>query len=220
MISRRKSDMGAESEMAKFMDKYFYAPLLAEGAFSSIQRITNPDMQKSGIDVIATYKGKEFFLDEKAQLYYINKDLPTFAFELEYLMDGKPRTGWLLNEQLRTTHYLLLWPFATVEKAQQLTADRITEVSGLLITKKKLLQYLDSHGLNQLALRKMVVDVRKSRQYGKIDIHKSGVYLFASDPKDYSEAPINIVVRREELNKIAEARYLISPEGFVRMKTR
>lgn len=47
-MSRRSIDMHAESALADFLDTYFYSRLLDEGLFSSIERIHDIGMQKSG----------------------------------------------------------------------------------------------------------------------------------------------------------------------------
>ena len=57
-----------------------------------------------GIDVIY----KDFLIDEKCALDYINKPLSTFAFELSSVnKNGERYDGWLVNKNLVTTHYLL-----------------------------------------------------------------------------------------------------------------
>lgn len=83
--SRRNQDMTSESELGKFLDKYLYKELLKSGAFKSITRETEKEVQLNGVDVtcVAT-NGAVYRIDEKAQLYYINKNLPTFAFEVDF----------------------------------------------------------------------------------------------------------------------------------------
>ena len=82
IVSRRAADMNAESELAEFLDENLYSQLLGEGKFLSIERMAEKKQQLQGIDVTAKTQNSVFYIDEKAQLYYINKNIPTFAFEL------------------------------------------------------------------------------------------------------------------------------------------
>ena len=121
--SRRGQDMSAEAELARFIDEFLYARFPNGDAFKAIIRVCDKEQQLQGIDVIFTaLDGREFVVDEKAQLYYINKDLPTFAFEISFLREGWPTTGWLCNETLKTDLYLLIWPFATQDEAMGIRA--------------------------------------------------------------------------------------------------
>ena len=88
--SRKRTDMAAEAELAAFLDLYLYQPLLQEGHFISIKRQQDRNQQLLGIDVEAETKNRKYRIDEKAQLYYINKDLPTFQYlqkKVAYLLD-------------------------------------------------------------------------------------------------------------------------------------
>ena len=217
-MSRRSIDMHAESALADFLDKYFYSRLLDEGLFSSIERIQDIDMQKSRVDVCASYRGSTIYIDEKAQLYYINKNLPTFAFELEYLHQGTLRLGWLLKETLLTTHYCLLWPSATTTRFAELRMTDFTEIDGLIIQKNKLLQYLANQGLDSRTLRTVAKLVLEKRVVGRQSIPQDGMYLYASDSRQYSEAPINLVIRKSLLMRLSDMQYRITPGGFQRLK--
>lgn len=217
-MSRRTIDMHAESVLAEFLDAYFYDQLLDKGLFSSVERIHDADTQKAGVDVRARRGSAIINIDEKAQLYYINKDLPTFAFELEYLQQGVPRLGWLLKETLLTTHYFLLWPFATTTKVSQLKMTDLTAVNGLMLQKRRLLQYLESLGLDNRTLRAAAEQTRKDGTVGKRSISQDGIYLYASDPGRYSEAPVNLIVRRSLLTQLSDRQYRITPNGSQRLK--
>lgn len=93
IVSRRAADMNAESELAEFLDENLYSQLLGEGKFLSIERMAEKEQQLQGIDVTAKTQNSVFYIDEKAQLYYINKNIPTFAFELQFLKGGRVIEG-------------------------------------------------------------------------------------------------------------------------------
>lgn len=217
IVSRRAADMNAESELAEFLDENLYSQLLGEGKFLSIERMAEKEQQLQGIDVTAKTQNSVFYIDEKAQLYYINKNIPTFAFELQFLKGGRVIEGWFLNDELKTDHYLLIWPFAFVTDVKELKKEDFTKLDALMISKEKLRRELTSLGLDKETLAKRAYQLRSTRTYGKITTGIQGVYYFASDPSKYAEAPINIVVSKARLMSLADAHYEITKAGFVRI---
>ena len=215
-VSRRAADMNAESELADFLDENLYSRLLDEGKFLSIQRMTEKEQQLQGIDVIAKTHASVAHIDEKAQLYYVNKDIPTFAFELQFLKGGRVIEGWFLNDRLKTDYYLLIWPFASVTDVKAIKKEDFTRLDALMISKKKLREELASLGFDKEALAAKASQLRRTRTYGKITTGTQGVYYFASAPSKYAEAPINIVVSKARLISLADARYEITKSGFAR----
>lgn len=217
IASRRKMDMAAESELAQFMDENLYELLLAEGGFTDIHRVYDRETQLAGIDVVAKTEKSVAYIDEKAQLYYINKDLPTFAFELQSINRGIEREGWFLNDSLKTDFYLLIWPFANVDNVKNLRKEAITHVDALLISKKKLREKLAQLSLDKSELQRKTNELRFSAKYGKTPTGRAGIYYYFSEPTNYAETPINIVIRRSYLEEIATAHYEVYPGGFRRL---
>lgn len=216
-MGQRQIDMRAEQELAKFLDAHLYGELLKEGGFSSFQRISDAEVQKQGIDVIGTAPRASANIDEKAQLHYLNCNRPTFAFELEFLNKGQPIGGWFLNDSLLTTHYLLLWPNAAVTDLTQLTSGDFTQVEGMVIAKGRLRRALDGLGLHRDYLARMAAQLRASGVVGPLDTEHKGIRFYVSDPKVYPEHPVNLVISKQRLSALAQAHYLVTPEGFVRI---
>lgn len=217
IVSRRAADMNAESELAEFLDENLYSNLLGEGKFLSIERVAEKEQQLQGIDVTAKTQNSVFYIDEKAQLYYINKNIPTFAFELQFLKGGRVIEGWFLNDELKTDHYLLIWPFASVTDVKELKKGDLTKLDALMISKVKLRRELASLGFDKETLTQRASQLRRTRTYGKIPTGMQGIYYFASDPSKYAEAPINIVVSKARLISLADAHYEITKNGFSRI---
>ena len=212
--SRRTDDMSAESELACFLDQFLYGQFPNSDTFGSIERVYNKEQQLSGIDVVFQAKdGRIFHIDEKAQLYYLNKDIPTFAFEIDFLRNGVPTTGWLCNNALETDLYLLIWPFATHDTPKGIKAEHFTKADCLLVQKSAVLHLLDSYGLS---VERLLQDAKQFRRDGilkKIPIPGvSGIYYYASDPLQYKEAPINIVISKQHLMRIKQRRYIVTSE--------
>lgn len=218
ITSRRASDMSAEAQLAIFLDKYLYERFPNIHRYSSIQRITEKREQLDGVDVRFTMKdGRVFNVDEKAQLYYLNKDLPTFAFELQFLRHGVPTTGWLCNGHLKTDHYLLIWPFADRDTLSGISWHDFTKADCLMIAKQGILAFLEEKGLTVDRLMADANELRQQGRTGKVRIDgSSGIYYFASYPSSYAEAPINIVISRSYLFQIAARRYIVTPQGIER----
>ena len=157
------------------------------------------------------------YVDEKAQLYYINKNIPTFAFELQFLKMGRVIEGWFLNDNLKTDYYLLIWPCASIDDVKRLKKEDFTKLDALMVSKEKLRDKLSSLGLDKETLTQRAYEIRKSRTYGKITTGIQGIYYYASDPLKYVEAPINIVISKTRLIALSDAHYEITTDGFKRI---
>ena len=199
--SRRGADMAAEAELASFLDEYLYTPLLAEGHFSSISRVHDKEQQLKGVDVVVSTGKTTGNIDEKAQIYYVNKNLPTFAFELQFLKYGEVIEGWFLNDGLCTDYYLLIWPQATTDSIYELTKDTFTRLDALMVSKKKLRSRLKELGLSKEVLMQKAAELRRNRVYGKTATGHKGIYYYLSDSRKYVEAPINIVISKAILHQ-------------------
>ena len=212
--SRRNEDLSAEAQLSIFMDLYLYDRFPTSNLFSSIRRITSKEEQLNGIDVefIGT-DNKVYNVDEKAQLYYLNQNLPTFAFELVSYQKGFDTIGWLCNPNLKTDFYMLIWPFATTNTCKEIRWEQFTKVECLLIQKQKILKLLADNGLTINRLKADAASIRASGKVGKIPIQGlSGIYYFASNPLHYKEAPINIIISKQKLTEIAQRKYVVTPE--------
>lgn len=213
--SRRHDDLSAEAQLAYYMDKYLYTHFPNGNSFSSIRRIHDKEEQLSGVDVeLIGTDGKVYCVDEKAQLYYLNKNLPTFAFELLFKRGNNDTTGWLCNPTLKTDFYMLIWPFATQSSCKGIRWHQFTKADCLLIPKKRLLKTLADKGLTVEKMQADAKAIRVSGQIGKIPIPGlRGIYYYASDPNSYREAPINIVISKSLLLDVAQRRYIVTPES-------
>ena len=215
--SRRNEDLSAEAQLAYFMDKYLYADFPTRNAFASIRRIYDKEEQLHRVDVeFVGTDGKVFYVDEKAQLYYLNQDLPTFAFELLFKRGAYDTTGWLCNSTLKTDFYMLIWPSATQNTCKGIRWEQFTRADCLLIQKSKILKMLASKGLTVERLQEDARSIRASGQTGKIPISNiRGIYYYASDPSRYKEAPINIIISKPILIELAQRRYIVTPDNII-----
>lgn len=208
-MTRRISDSSAEREVAKYLDYHLYYRLTKAPLYGQSQRTDTYAEQLAGSDVILHASGKTYIIDEKAQIYYINKSLPTFAFEVDSIQRGVRRSGWLYNDNLKTTHYLLIWPHAKHTNHETLKTGDITKLDCICVEKTAIQGMLHKQGWSQERIEQESHRIRDTVTYGRIDIGNPMFYLYHSKPARYSETPINIVMSRKAIESAAEFRVTV-----------
>ena len=199
MTSNFQSDLGKEQKLGQLLDKIYAKKF---GDSFQIHRIK--DKQYAGIDLeIHDCRKRDnvpiYFVDEKAQLDYLNKALPTFAFELSYLKLGQYRKGWLIDEKKEAAFYFLITNICTNEQGE-FTSCKITSVN-----RQKLLALLESKGLTNSTLEEYDKVFRAENKNGKtpikeLDTRKEG-YIFCSH-SNKAEKPINLILKLNYLVKM------------------
>ena len=197
--SNFKSDLKKEQLLTKLLDKTYSSKL----KHYSFERIRDLNEQYKGVDVVFKPKTKacSYFIDEKAQLDYINEDLPTFAFELSYLKNTVEKKGWLFDENKKTDFYALIT--AIFLDGGEYSSCKIT-----MVNRKKLLEKLDVLNFKNTSFQ----NYRSANSHGKIVIdqlnQKKEGYLFLSS-KNKIEQPLNLVLRLDWLLETKIAKRLI-----------
>ncbi len=186
------SDLKKEQKLAVLLDAYYQKHV----KHYDFERIHDMKRQMQGIDIILKHKtsGKSFFVDEKAQLDYINKDLPTFAFELSYEKKGILKKGWLFDTTKKTQFYALVTAIYSNEP-HVFTSCKIT-----LVNRGKLLDFLKTKNINLDILKDSIS--KSASQNGKIIIeqlnHRTEGCLFVSR-RNKAEKPTNLILKLEFL---------------------
>jgi hypothetical protein len=201
--SFRKYDSNAEQEVAKFLDENFY-----KNNVSEFKRFTNKEDQLKGKDVEFSLGDlKNIIIDEKAQIYYVNKNIPTFAFEINFLRVGGILTrGWLFDESKETEYYLLIW--ITAEKDRNFNATDITKLDCLLVKREAILVFLIIQGLTNEFVNKISSEIREKEIPGKQQERVYDSCYFYYSPH-LAEKPINIVIRKEKLKELAIKTFIV-----------
>lgn len=223
--SLREADMRGEGIVKEYLIRYFYERIRNNGILTKIRDyrpIYEIEQQLQGIDTILYCNdGRELIIDEKCALSYINKELPTFAFEIQWSRYGEPIDGWFINDdQLKTQYYFTMWlegsPIINELTGQQLegyryiermTIDDLKHIELYVINKKTLRNHLsDRLGLT--------VTVMKDRAAQLIDggIAKSMVNRNISFvySERLTEKPVNLVINKSVLRQIADATFEIT----------
>ena len=196
------SDLKKERKLSALLDMY-YEKYLCHYHF---KRIDDLKRQMQGIDLVFTHKKtkKTFFIDEKAQLDYVNEDLPTFAFELSYEKNGCLKMGWLFDPAKKTQFYALATGIYADEPSIY-TSCKIT-----FVNREKLISFLKSRAIFQTTLDSHIKKHRNQQGKMKIDrlCHQSEGYLYFSRLHK-AEKPINLILKLDFLISKGIAKRLI-----------
>lgn len=204
-MTLRKQDYQSEKAVAGFLDKYFYPYY-----FERISRLENIENQLKGIDIEGNYKGDILLIDEKTAAHYVNKNLPTFAFELDFIgKDGKVYQGWFYDDTKLTQYYLLTWIWAKREK--YFSTEDITKLEIILIKRSKIRKMLIEKGLTKNKAQHISSNLRLNQNYG-VSGKQMGKPFYFYFTRHLSEKPINIIVYKRELIKIGTLYKTIIPE--------
>lgn len=184
------------------MDSYYQKHLKKYG----FERITDRKQQLQGIDLILKDRRSEtqYFVDEKAQLDYVNESLPTFAFELFYEKDGTKKQGWLFDTSKKTQFYALVTSIFSDDEGV------FTSCNITFVNREKLILHLSTLGLTRASLEKLVHDHHEL--HGKLLLEKlcpkeEGCLYFSTQNK--AEKPVNLILRLAYLEKIGVAKRVV-----------
>ncbi|MFD2100159.1 hypothetical protein [Flagellimonas iocasae] len=202
MKSKFKADLSKEHRLTPLLDVY-YQKHLKQYTF---ERVVDLEQQLLGVDVILTDKktGATYFVDEKAQLDYVNENLPTFAFELFYEKAKIKKGGWLFDASKKTDFYALVTSIFSDEE------DRFTSCNITFVNREKLIQHLSV--LNLTSERFQEIVLQHSGHHGKLGLKKlhplhEGYLFFSTQNK--AEKPINLILKLDYLMAIGVARRLV-----------
>lgn len=203
----RKKDMDAERELAKYLDKYLYTNEI----FTRAERTNSALTQINGSDIIISIPHLNInnaVVDEKASIYYINKDLKTFVLELSFLNSGLNYSdGWFVDSGLSTEYYLMQWIKANISDPWQVKEDNITEIECILVSKQKLYDYFASFGYSLNTFRQLS---KRIRETGICPQSPSSEFRFYYSTK-LAEKPINILLNKEVYIRLGEFHFFVKP---------
>ena len=197
MSGNRTRDMQVDKEVVSFLDTEVYPKIGAE-----IKRHTDFETQMKGIDISFSYKNlNNVAVDEKTLTHYINKDLPTFAFELSFINKGNVVEGWFTDAAKVTEYYMIIWLRA--EKEWDIKCSDINRAQLYLVSRNKVSAYLRENGFDTNSLREKALKIRTADVEGSLEKgYYNGFYFYYS--KQLVEMPINVVLSKSILKSLAE----------------
>jgi len=191
-MSNFDTDLSQEKILGIYLDK-IYSKLNFD-----FKRITDKDSQLKGVDLQITYNGKSYIIDEKSQLHYLNKDLPTFTFELSYFnKQDILKQGWLFDKSKNTHYYFLITGIYLKEIATLTKPEDVDKVKITSISRSKLLSFLEKLNLTSDTLNAYDSRFRKASKFGNNTIKElnpktQGLVSFS---EQYAEKPMNLQLR-------------------------
>ena len=204
----RSKDMEAERELAKFLDKHLYT----KDIFTRSDRTDNAFTQIEGSDIIISIPSlgiKDAIVDEKASIYYINKDLRTFVLEVSFLNRGyQIQEGWFVNDQLSTQYYLMQWIKADIDNPWKVKAENITEIECVLVSKKKLKEYFEQEGFDKTRLLQLAEKMRMKNEIKTVMPGKPYSFRLSAQ---LAEKPVNILLNKDEYIRLGEFHDFVKP---------
>ena len=230
-----EDDLLGEQAVNKFLVDFLYERFKEKGYIIDSRELNK---QHAGSDTVLTLKsGKKIVVDEKAAIHYAKtnlkeKAMPTFAFEVSYMYNGQLKEGWLTNPKYNATQrYLLcwLWVQAGTNKSR-LKYDDIVQIEAMIFEKTDIQEYIinivtadtDIVKFHIVASAKRVSLEEKILQKAldKID-EPVGEEPY---PKWYltgrnilSEQPLNILLYKNQLEKLAKSHWLVTRKGLIRL---
>jgi len=192
MKSNFDADLTKESLLGKFLDVIYLKKFVG----FEVIRVVDAEAQHRGIDVMISKAGKEYKIDEKAQLDYLESDLPTFAFEITYLKNGIQKPGWLHDARKETDFYFTITAICC--NVYNVPESGFKSCKIFSVHRKKLLGLLAKKGLGYERISEINQEIRKGNGEDRLFITeldaKTEGYFFYSK-KGKAEQPINIVFK-------------------------
>lgn len=233
-----EDDLLGEQAVNKFLVDFLYEKFKEKGYIIDFEVSRELNKQHAGSDTVLILKsGKKIVVDEKSAIHYAKtnlkeKAMPTFAFEVSYMYNGQLKEGWLTNPKYNETQrYLLcwLWVQAGTNKSR-LKYDDIVQIEAMIFEKTDIQEYIinivtadtDIVKFHTVASDKRVSLEEKILQKAldKID-EPVGKETY---PKWYltgrnilSEQPLNILLYKNQLEKLAKSHWLVTRKGLIRL---
>lgn len=195
----KKEDIQMSSIVSEFVKTQFYDIYTHE-----LEVVEDKKRQVQGIDSIFTIDEQKYYCDEKSAVRYRN--IKTFALELSFLNKfDELMNGWFVSDKMINDCYLFIW----IDRSSSDTSDKkvirqvsdIKEAEIMLVRKDDIFEYLRKLGWTKERLLRKSERIRceGDRNFG--DLFYDGCRFSYSEM--LAEKPINILLPRKELRKIA-----------------
>jgi len=193
-----QKDLNNEAKFGNYLDTLYPKIKGLDRRFTFLRK-DDLKSQYAGIDLVLKDKvsGEERYIDEKAQLYYLNKSLATFTFEISYLKHGIWKKGWFYDEKKLTQTYFL---FTSIETNNQ---GEFINCRFISINRKYLQEFLEEAGLSEEKIyaydRLFREDKKKYNGNQVIFELDSSFGTFHCSFSNLKEEPINLKIKLDAL---------------------
>ena len=193
-LAKYNRDLQGEKVVGDYLDTYFYPTWT-----STISRNNDKATQVRGVDITVTsYDNVEYVIDEKAAINYANKNLQTFALEVDrYISNGMLMNGWLLEKNKLNDWWLFVWLDETTGKLN--SKDDIKAATVSLIKVRDVYEYFHSHNIYGSDIKNRATVLREEADYyGSTMSNNLGGFKMVVNTKNF-ERGCNILIPRSEL---------------------
>ena len=210
MIDNRKNDSLVEREVAAFLDEHLYKTDI----FKEFARTDGVNEQVAGSDVIlSTADGKltRVVVDEKVASTQANRNLGTFTLELSFINKaGNRMCGWFTDMSKTTEYYLFGWinrvdiPYDSETmrwNTDMIRKDNIHELEWALVSRKKILSFLEKKGWTLERLGRQDEKIRQSGCVATKDFIDDVAFRYS---EKYREKPVNLMLKKETYIKLSD----------------
>ena len=211
MIDNRKNDSLVEREVAAFLDEHLYKN---NEIIKEFARTDGINEQVAGSDVIlSTADGKltRVVVDEKVASTQANRNLGTFTLELSFINKaGNRMCGWFTDMSKTTEYYLFGWinkadiPYDDNHKrwnTDMIRKDSIHELEWALVSRKKILSFLEKKGWTFERLGRQDEKIRQSGCVATKDFIDDVAFRYS---EKYREKPVNLMLKKETYLKLSD----------------
>lgn len=211
MIDNRKNDSLVEREVAAFLDEHLYKN---NEIIKEFARTDGINEQVAGSDVIlSTADGKltRVVVDEKVASTQANRNLGTFTLELSFINKaGNRMCGWFTDMSKTTEYYLFGWinkadiPYDDNRKrwnTDMIRKDNIHELEWALVSRKKILSFLEKKGWTLERLGRQDEKIRQSGCVATKDFIDDVAFRYS---EKYREKPVNLMLKKETYLKLSD----------------
>lgn len=226
---RNRQDSLGEEKVNNFLCKHLYGGgyglvkkryLLNNRRVAWYESITEKARQSAGEDMVLHMEdGSTVAIDEKSALYYPNprKTIDTFAFELKTNINAHGNNqGWLFGKNYTNTdYYLINWITLPDDAKEEVWWQKdigIVSIESMLLNKKRIQDFvrgvfsyeIDLFGkYDEPDYLEEFMNTIDGNSYSFKEFYKGkGIRLMQN--LKLPEQPINIVIDKEYLKKIAE----------------
>ena len=197
---RYKKDMIGEQAATDFTIENIYTAFT-----TNIQRIYDEDIQKKGLDIIAsavtsTGEIRVITIDEKASLYW--RHLHTFAQEVSFINNSdKVQKGWLLDFNSLSDYLLYIWIDETINGVKDIMyKEDILDATVSLVRKRDLWRYLKDNGIDSDRLYVYCNDMRDNNILKNWITPKNKTFKITIQDAEHEERAANILLDRDILS--------------------
>lgn len=196
----RSYDERACEVVNDFLDTKFY-PIYTDCS----ERIDEKQYQIKGIDIKFDMNGTTYICDEKAAVKWMNKNLLTYAMELEFInRGGRLNDGWFVNNSQTNNSYCLIYTDRVDAPYDTFTTEDIKDATVIVVKKYSIKKYLEDKGWTSENLKKKCKEIRDNDGYrvNMGNLQKHGLKFSYS--RNLPEKPINVLIPREELEEMSD----------------